>query len=129
METDNQMMNGILEDMSISSGKNIGEMKTDNNGDCKKGQSEGSEYPSRHPGTTSTAFITANVGSVFEDPDRLMPIWIRQFDQFLNIHHPEFVALHFQEVEINCLFAVSKVISGIEITLHANDKVLSFMIR
>ena len=110
METDNQMMNGILEGMSISSGKNIAEMKTDNNGDCKKGQSEGSEYPSRHPGTTSTAFITANVGSVFEDPDRLMPIWINQFDQFLNIHHPEFVALHFQEVEMNCLFDISKVI-------------------
>ena len=126
METDNQMMNGILEDMSISSGKNIGEMKTDNNGDCKKGQSEGSEYPSRHPGTTSTAFITANVGSVFEDPDRLMPIWINQFDQFLALHHPEFVALHCQEVEINSLFDTS---SKIEITLHANDKVLSFMIR
>ena len=128
METDNQMMNGILEGMSISSGKNIGEMKTDNNGDCKKGQSEGSEYPSRHPGTTSTAFITANVGSVFEDPDRLMPIWINQFDQFLALHHPEFIALHCQEVEINSLFDTSSN-SGIEITLHANDKVLSSMIR
>ena len=103
METDNQMMNGILEDLSISSGKNIGGMKMDNNGDCKKGQSESPKCPIRQPGTTSTAFITANVGSVFEDPDRLMPIWINQFGQFLTLHHPEFVALHFQEVEMNCL--------------------------
>ena len=126
MDTNTKMMNGILEDLSISSDRNIGKMTTGKKDDNK---SEGPEYPSRQPGTTSTAFITANVGSVFEDPDRLMPIWINQFDQFLALHHPEFVALHFQEVEINCLFAISKVISGIEITLHANDKVLSSMIR
>ena len=101
MDTNTKMMNGILEDLSISSDRPIGKMTTD--------KKEGSEYQSRQPGTTSTAFITANVGSVFEDPDRLMPIWISQFDQFLNIHHPEFVALHFQEVEINCLFDISKV--------------------
>ena len=95
MDTNTKMMNGILEDLSISSDRPIGKMTTD--------KKEGSEYPSRQPGTTSTAFITANVGSVFEDPDRLMPIWINQFDQFLTLHHPEFVALHFQEVEINCL--------------------------
>ena len=107
METDNEMMNGILEDLSISSGRTIKDMKTDNNDDCKNGQSEVPECPFRQPGTTSTAFITANVGSVFEDPDRLMPIWINQFDQFLALHHPEFVALHCQEVEINSLFDTS----------------------
>ena len=103
METDNEMMNGTLEDLSISSDRTNTAMKTDNNDDCKNGQSESPECPIRQPGTTSTAFITANVGSVFEDPDRLMPIWINQFGQFLTLHHPEFVALHFQEVEINCL--------------------------
>ena len=103
METDNEMMNGTLEDLSISSDRTNTAMKTDNNDDCKNGQSEVPECPFRQPGTTSTAFITANVGSVFEDPDRLMPIWINQFGQFLTLHHPEFVALHFQEVEINCL--------------------------
>ena len=125
MDTNTKMMNGILEDLSISSDRNIGKMTTGKKDDNK---SEGAEYPSRQPGTTSTAFITANVGSVFEDPDRLMPIWINQFDQFLALHHPEFIALHCQEVEINSLFDTSSN-SGIEITLHANDKVLSFMIR
>ena len=103
MDTNAKMINGILEDLSISSDRSIGKMMTGKKDDSKP---EGTEYPSRQPGTTSTAFITANVGSVFEDPDRLMPIWISQFDQFLNIHHPEFVALHFQEVEINCLFDI-----------------------
>ena len=107
METDNEMMNGTLEDLSISSGRTINDMKTDNNDDCKNGQSKVLQCPIRQPGTTSTAFITANVGSVFEDPDRLMPIWINQFDQFLALHHPEFVALHCQEVEINSLFGTS----------------------
>ena len=104
MDTNTKMMNGILEDLSISSDKTIGKMTTGKKDDSK---SEGPEYPSRQNGTTSTAFITANVGSVFEDPDRLMPIWINQFDQFLALHHPEFVALHCQEVEINCLFDTS----------------------
>ena len=107
METDNEMMNGTLEDLSISSGRTNNEMKPDNNDDCKNGQSESPECPIRQPGTTSTAFITANVGSVFEDPDRLMPIWINQFHQFLGLHHPEFIALHFQEVDINSLFDTS----------------------
>ena len=101
MDTNTKMMNGILEDLSISSDRTTGEMTMGKKDDSK---SEGLEYPSRQNGTTSTAFITANVGSVFEDPDRLMPIWINQFDQFLALHHPEFVALHCQEVEINSLF-------------------------
>ena len=48
--------------------------------------------------STNTVLITANVGSVFEDPSRLMPIWLDQFDKFL-LHNPSgFVALHCQEV-------------------------------
>ena len=104
MDTSTKMINGVLEDLSICSDRNIEKMTTGKKDDSK---SEGTEYPSRQPGTTSTAFITANVGSVFEDPDRLMPIWINQFDQFLALHHPEFVALHCQEVKINSLFDTS----------------------
>ena len=126
MDTNNKMINGILEDLSISSDRAIGKMTMGKKDDSK---SEGSEYTSRQPGTTSTAFITANVGSVFEDPGRLMPIWINQFDQFLALHHPEFVALHCQEVEINSLFDTSSKVLRIEITLHVNDKILSSMIR
>ena len=104
MDTSTKMINGVLEDLSICSDRNIEKMTTGKKDDSK---SEGTEYPSRQPGTTSTAFITANVGSVFEDPNRLMPIWINQFDQFLALHHPEFVALHCQEVKINSLFDTS----------------------
>lgn len=48
--------------------------------------------------STNTVLITANVGSVFEDPSRLMPIWLDQFDKFLLQTPPGFVALHCQEV-------------------------------
>ena len=47
---------------------------------------------------TNTVLITANVGSVFEDPIRLMPIWLDQFEKFLLRAPPGFVALHCQEV-------------------------------
>ena len=48
--------------------------------------------------STNIVLITANVGSLFEDPARLMPIWTSQFDNFLERIHPGFVALHCQEV-------------------------------
>lgn len=51
--------------------------------------------------STNIVLITANVGSVFEDPIRLMPIWTSQFEEFLKRIHPGFVALHCQEVSIN----------------------------
>ena len=50
------------------------------------------------PSTLNTVLVTANVGSVFEDTKRLMPIWLDQFDTFLERTKPEFVALHCQEV-------------------------------
>ena len=48
--------------------------------------------------STNVALITANVGSLFEDPIRLMPIWTSQLRAFLEQNIPGFVALHCQEV-------------------------------
>ena len=58
--------------------------------------------------STNTVLITANVGSVFEDPNRLMPIWLDQFDKFLLQNPPGFVALHCQEVIIKKLMNKEK---------------------
>lgn len=54
--------------------------------------------PNVTPSTVNTVLVTANVGSVFEDTKRLMPIWLNQFDIFLERTRPEFVALHCQEI-------------------------------
>ena len=50
------------------------------------------------PSCLNTVLVTANVGSVFEDTKRLMPIWLDQFDIFLDRMRPDFVAVHCQEV-------------------------------
>ena len=57
-----------------------------------------SQHPHLTPRSVNTVLVTANVGSVFEDTERLMPIWLDQFDAFLERTRPEFVALHCQEV-------------------------------
>ncbi|XP_056617120.1 inositol polyphosphate-5-phosphatase A-like [Triplophysa dalaica] len=42
--------------------------------------------------------VTANVGSLFEDPENLQKPWIQEFCQTVKTHSPHFVALHCQEV-------------------------------
>lgn len=42
--------------------------------------------------------VTANVGSVFEDPSRLLHIWIQEFLAHVAARRPAFIALHLQEV-------------------------------
>ncbi|XP_058445359.1 uncharacterized protein LOC131426547 [Malaya genurostris] len=42
--------------------------------------------------------VTANVGSVFEDPSRLLNIWIQEFLTHVVSRRPAFIALHLQEV-------------------------------
>ncbi|KAG5671602.1 hypothetical protein PVAND_001795 [Polypedilum vanderplanki] len=42
--------------------------------------------------------ITANCGSVFEDPSRLLKNWIAEFLSHVKKCKPEFIALHLQEV-------------------------------
>ncbi|XP_055379964.1 inositol polyphosphate-5-phosphatase A [Condylostylus longicornis] len=42
--------------------------------------------------------ITANVGSVFEDPSRLLNSWIKEFLNKVALVQPHFLALHLQEV-------------------------------
>ena len=49
-------------------------------------------------GSMSTVLITANVGSIFEEPDQLIPKWHGEITQYLEANKPKFVALHFQEV-------------------------------
>ena len=65
------------------------------NADCT---SNLAQHPHLTPPSVNTVLVTANVGSVFEDTKRLMPIWLDQFDAFLERTRPEFVALHCQEV-------------------------------
>ncbi len=43
--------------------------------------------------------ITANVGSIFEDPQNLIPQWLAQVGQQIRTKSPAFVAIHCQEVK------------------------------
>ncbi|XP_043912753.1 inositol polyphosphate-5-phosphatase A isoform X1 [Protopterus annectens] len=49
-------------------------------------------------GTTGILLVTANVGSLFEDPEQLQKNWLREFYQVIHAHKPHFIALHCQEV-------------------------------
>uniref|UniRef100_A0A4W3JSX8 inositol-polyphosphate 5-phosphatase n=1 Tax=Callorhinchus milii TaxID=7868 RepID=A0A4W3JSX8_CALMI len=47
---------------------------------------------------TGVLLVTANVGSLFEDPENLQKNWLREFYQAVHTHKPHFIALHCQEV-------------------------------
>ncbi|XP_055851053.1 inositol polyphosphate-5-phosphatase A isoform X2 [Episyrphus balteatus] len=47
---------------------------------------------------TSVLLVTANVGSVFEDPSRLLEPWVEEFLARVTQLKPQFLALHLQEV-------------------------------
>ncbi|XP_064546977.1 inositol polyphosphate-5-phosphatase A isoform X1 [Drosophila montana] len=47
---------------------------------------------------TKLLLVTANVGSLFEDPQRLLPIWLEEFISNVTRVNPRFLALHLQEV-------------------------------
>lgn len=42
--------------------------------------------------------VSANVGSIFEDPDHMLKLWLKEFLKCVSYYEPEFVALHCQEV-------------------------------
>ncbi|XP_039301120.1 inositol polyphosphate-5-phosphatase A [Nilaparvata lugens] len=48
--------------------------------------------------TFSTLLVTANVGSIFEDPSVMLKIWTEEFLSTVARLDPKFVALHCQEV-------------------------------
>eukprot|EP00126_Sphaerothecum_destruens_P000688 Sdes_comp10878_c0_seq1m2537 len=45
-----------------------------------------------------TLLITANLGSLFEDFEQLVPIWIKEVASKIHQLSPVFIAFHFQEV-------------------------------
>ncbi|XP_052858021.1 inositol polyphosphate-5-phosphatase A isoform X1 [Drosophila gunungcola] len=47
---------------------------------------------------TDIFLVTANVGSLFEDPERLLQLWLHEFLAKISIAQPKFLALHLQEV-------------------------------
>lgn len=47
---------------------------------------------------TRMMLITANVGSIFEDPDHMLKIWLREFLKSVQHYQPGLLALHCQEV-------------------------------
>ncbi|XP_052468331.1 inositol polyphosphate-5-phosphatase A isoform X1 [Carassius gibelio] len=59
--------------------------------------------------------VTANVGSLFEDPENLQKTWLREFCQTVQTHRPLFLALHCQEVGgKNCKASMTHVDSFIK---------------
>ncbi|XP_073096196.1 inositol polyphosphate-5-phosphatase A isoform X3 [Manis javanica] len=46
---------------------------------------------------TAVLLVTANVGSLFDDPENLQKNWLREFYQVVHTHKPHFMALHCQE--------------------------------
>ncbi|XP_043064901.1 inositol polyphosphate-5-phosphatase A isoform X1 [Drosophila ficusphila] len=47
---------------------------------------------------TDIFLVTANVGSLFEDPERLLQLWLHEFLAKISQVAPKFLALHLQEV-------------------------------
>uniref|UniRef100_A0A3B3QY62 inositol-polyphosphate 5-phosphatase n=1 Tax=Paramormyrops kingsleyae TaxID=1676925 RepID=A0A3B3QY62_9TELE len=47
---------------------------------------------------TGVLLVTANVGSLFEDPENLQKTWLREFYQAVHTYKPHFIAIHCQEV-------------------------------
>ncbi|XP_054654071.1 inositol polyphosphate-5-phosphatase A-like isoform X1 [Dunckerocampus dactyliophorus] len=47
---------------------------------------------------TGILLVTANVGSLFEDPENLQKTWLRELYQTVQSHKPHFLAVHCQEV-------------------------------
>ncbi|XP_017020504.1 uncharacterized protein 5PtaseI isoform X3 [Drosophila kikkawai] len=48
--------------------------------------------------STELLLVTANVGSLFEDPERLLQLWLHEFLAKVSHLQPRFLALHLQEV-------------------------------
>uniref|UniRef100_A0A803TMN8 inositol-polyphosphate 5-phosphatase n=1 Tax=Anolis carolinensis TaxID=28377 RepID=A0A803TMN8_ANOCA len=46
---------------------------------------------------TGVLLVTANVGSLFDDPENLQKNWLREFYKVVHAHKPHFMALHCQE--------------------------------
>ncbi|KAI8492935.1 Type I inositol 1,4,5-trisphosphate 5-phosphatase [Branchiostoma belcheri] len=42
--------------------------------------------------------VSANVGSIFEDPDNMLPVWLTEFLSTINRVRPQFIAMHCQEI-------------------------------
>ncbi|XP_071947018.1 inositol polyphosphate-5-phosphatase A-like isoform X2 [Antedon mediterranea] len=51
-----------------------------------------------HQDSCGVLLVTANLGSLFEDLDNMMPIWLKAFYKVLQRLQPRFVAIHCQEV-------------------------------
>ncbi|XP_033125419.1 inositol polyphosphate-5-phosphatase A-like isoform X2 [Anneissia japonica] len=51
-----------------------------------------------HQDLCGVLLITANLGSLFEDLDNMLPIWLKAFFEVLQRLQPGFVAIHCQEV-------------------------------
>ncbi|XP_029646005.1 inositol polyphosphate-5-phosphatase A-like isoform X2 [Octopus sinensis] len=49
-------------------------------------------------GLTRILLVSANVGSIFEDPDNTLKLWLREFQKCLHRTEPRFLAVHCQEV-------------------------------
>uniref|UniRef100_A0A8D8I4I4 inositol-polyphosphate 5-phosphatase n=1 Tax=Culex pipiens TaxID=7175 RepID=A0A8D8I4I4_CULPI len=61
-------------------------------------ENQSSSTCSSPPSSLPFLLVTANVGSVFEDPSRLLHIWIQEFLAHVAARRPAFIALHLQEV-------------------------------
>ena len=47
---------------------------------------------------TKVLLVTANVGSIFEDPDRMLKMWLQEFLATVKRLSPDLLAIHCQEV-------------------------------
>jgi len=66
--------------------------------------------------------VTANVGSIFEEPDKMIPIWMAEFLAVVTRLEPEFLAIHCQEVGgKNYADTMQHVNKFIKLLLSANE--------
>lgn len=48
--------------------------------------------------STEVLLITANLGSIFEEPDKMIPVWLKEFFTLVTETKAEFIGIHCQEV-------------------------------
>lgn len=71
---------------------------------------------------TVCLFVTANVGSIFEDPNGLLKIWVKEFLKTIRNLEPKFIALHCQEIGgKNYMTSMSYVSEFVRILLSSQE--------
>ncbi|KAG8183396.1 hypothetical protein JTE90_008298 [Oedothorax gibbosus] len=74
----------------------------------------------------SVCLISANVGSIFEDPENLFSLWLKEFLLVIKQFEPKFLALHCQEVGGKCAKDAAKHVEDFVRALMTSEELSHF---